>query len=213
MKKQVQVPADRPFPLRRRLSRRLLRAAKPDPQAEPIALGELIEGLGDRSFGWCLLLFALLNLIPLPLGSNMVTAIPLLLIAAQMALGYHHLRLPRFITARRVDRRAFRRTVMRLHPLIAPIEKIIRPRHELVFAPAYARPMAILLFAVAFNLFLPIPLSGYLPAGALFVTAFGVIERDGLVTLAGLALGIFSIVVSLTIIVLLFLGAEALRQP
>lgn len=207
------MPGERPFPLRRRLSRRLLRAAKPDPQAEPIALGELVVGLGDRSFGWCLLLFALVNLIPLPPGSNMVTAIPLLLLTGQMSLGYDYLHLPRFIAARQIDRRAFRRTVMRLHPLIAPIEKIVRPRHGFVFAPAYARPIAILLFAVAFNLFLPIPLSGYLPAGALFVSAFGLIERDGVVTLAGLALGIFSIAVSLTIIVLLFLGAEALISP
>ena len=52
------------------------------------------------------------------------------------------------------------------------------------------------LFCVALALFLPIPLSAYGPAIALFVTGFGLVERDGLVTLVGVALGMAAIVVT-----------------
>ncbi len=102
-----------------------------------------------------------------------------------MALGLRQVRLPGFITRRQVNRKTFQRVVLRLRPLIRPIERVVRPRHEYVFAPGPERALGVFLFCVAVALFLPIPLSAYGPAIALFVTGFGLVERDGLVTLVG----------------------------
>ena len=194
------------------MSRTLFRAASWQAKTDSLSVGALISGLGDRSFGWSILLFSLVNLIPMPIGSNMITALPLILLTGQMAAGFDHIRLPGFITRHRVNRRGFQRVVLRLKPAIRWIEKIVRPRHVWLFRPKNERIIGLLLLAVSLALFLPIPLSGFIPAIALFITAFGLIERDGLVTLSGIALGVISILITLIVGGMLWAGAYALAQ-
>ncbi len=201
-----------PTPFRRRLSRRLVRAARDPARSADMSLGELMETLGDRSFGWCILLFALINMLPMPVGSNMVTSIPVILLTAQMALGLEQVRLPAFVLRTRVGRKRFQKLVLWLGPVIRPIERIVRPRLAYVFAPQAERALGYFLFLVALALFAPIPLSGYIPASALCLAGIGLVERDGLVTLAGAALGLVSIAVTVVVGAMLFLGAEALTH-
>ena len=194
------------------MSRTLFRAARRRAKTDLVSIGELISGLGDRSFGWAILLFALLNLIPMPIGTNMITALPLVLLTGQMAAGFGHVRLPAFITRRGINRKGFQRVVLRLEPVIRPIEKIVRTRHVWLFRPKNEQLLGLLLLAVSLALFVPIPLSGFIPAIALFVTSFGVIERDGIVTLSGIVLGIISIIITLVVGGMLVVGAQALTQ-
>ncbi len=202
-----------PTPFRRRLSRRLVRAAARERgTAEDMSIGELIETLGDRSFGWCILLFGLINMLPMPVGSNMITSIPVVLLTGQMALGLHRVRLPRFVLNRRVSRKRFQKLVLWLGPAIRPVERLVRPRLDQVFAPRAERALGAFLFVVALALFAPIPLSGYIPAAALCLAAIGLVERDGAVTLAGAGLGLVAIAVTVVVAVMIFLGAEALTN-
>lgn len=174
-----------------------------------MSIGELAETLGDRSFGWSIVVFALVNLIPMPIGSNMITSIPLIIITGQMAWGLPRVQLPGFLMRRRVSRKGFQKLVLRLGPLIRPVERILKLRHEYLFAPRLERGLAVFLFAISLALFMPIPLSGYLPAIALFITGVGLVERDGLVMLAGLVLGCAAIVVTIGVGAMLVLGAQA----
>src|SRR3546814_15577326 len=126
----------------------------------------------------------------MPIGSNSITGVPLLLLTAHMVLGFSHVRLPDFIDRRLVSRRGFQRTVLRLQPVLRPLERIIRPRLEWLFGQPCERILGAYLFLVAFALFLPIPLSGFIPAFALFITGVGLAERDGAITLLGMAFGL-----------------------
>lgn len=197
---------------RSRFVRALVRAARPNGSARRISLEELIENLGERSLSWSLLLFAAVNLMPLPLGSNVITAIPVILIATQMMLGYHYVHLPHFITRHQVNRRSFRRFVVRVSPAIALLERLSRRRHEALFEPRYYRFIGVALLAFSIALFLPIPLSGFIPAGALFVSALGLIARDGLALTLGLILGAVSIAVTAAVAGTLIIGAEAISS-
>lgn len=192
------------------MSRTLFRAAGRRAEKDLVSIGTLIAGLGDRSFGWSILLFALLNLIPMPFG--VITAIPLILLSAQMAAGFDHVRLPGFITRREINRKGFQRVVLRLKPVIRWIETIVRPRHSWLFRPKHERLLGLFLLAVSLALFIPIPLSGFIPAISLFVTSFGLIERDGLVTLAGLVLGGIAIAITLAVGGMLIVGAQSLAH-
>jgi hypothetical protein len=194
------------------MSRTLFRAASRRAQAESLSVGALIAGFGDRSFGWSILLFSLVNFIPMPIGTNMVTALPLILLSGQMAAGFDHVRLPRFITRREVNRRGFQRVVLWLEPVLQSIEKLVRTRHVWLFRPKNERIIGFLLLAVSLALFVPIPLNGFIPAMALFVTSFGLVERDGLVTLAGIVLGVISILITLIVGGMLWVGVDALAQ-
>ncbi len=192
------------------ISRSLQRAFSRYRQIDAVSVGTILSDLGDRSFGWSILLFSLINLIPLPIGSNMVTSLPLLLLTGQMALGLRHVGLPDFINRRRVSRNGFRRTVIRLRPLLRPVEKLLRPRRLWLFQPRTERRIGAFLFAVSVVLFLPVPFSGYIPAIALLVTSLGLVERDGTVTLAGMAIGVISIIVTLVVVAMLSIGANAI---
>jgi hypothetical protein len=198
--------------IRRGLSRRLVRAAR-DPERRPdMALGELIHGLGDRSFGWCIVLFALISMLPMPIGSNMITAIPLILLTGQMALGLPQVWLPDWVMRRRISRKRFQRRVLWFGPLMRPIERIVRPRYAAVFTPRAERSLGVFLLFVAIALFAPIPLSSYLPAIALLLAGIGLVERDGAVVAAALVLGVIAIVVTVSVTVALLMGVEALTH-
>jgi len=191
------------------MSRSLLLALRRRGNADAVPLGTVLADLGDRSFGWSIMIFALFNLIPMPIGSNMITALPLLLLTAQMALGLPHVRLPGFINRRRVSRRGFQRVVLRLKPVLGPLERIIRPRHPWLFQPRCERLVGVCLFVVATALFLPIPLSGFISAFALFITAVGLAERDGSITLLGLGIGAAAIGVTLAAAATIVIGVQA----
>lgn len=156
-----------------------------------------------------MLLFSLINLLPLPPGTTLLTALPLILIAGQMALGFEQLQLPKMIGRREVQRESLRRVVHKMRPISRRIERIIRPRMPWVFYPRNERLIGLWLLLVAFALFLPLPLSGWFPAISLLVSGFGLIERDGLVLVIGAIMGAASILITLLVATTLAIGAEA----
>ncbi|HMA14375.1 MAG: exopolysaccharide biosynthesis protein [Bacteroidota bacterium] len=195
---------------RRTMSRSLLMALRrQQPDASAVPLGGVLTDLGNRSFGWSILLFGLVNLIPMPIGSQMLTGLPLLLLTAQMVLGFSHVRLPGFVNRRRVSRRRFQEAVLRLRPVLRPLERVIRPRLAWLFARRSERLIGVFLFLVAIALVLPIPLSGFISAFALFITGVGLAERDGAITLLGLAIGLVALAVSTAAAITIVVGVQA----
>ncbi len=194
---------------RRSLSFTLLKAVRPRSTSPGILINDLLRDLGEKSFGWAMLLFSLINLLPLPPGTTLLTALPLMLIAGQMALGFEQLQLPKMIGRREVQRESLRRVVHKMRPISRRIERIIRPRMPWVFYPRNERLIGLWLLLVAFALFLPLPLSGWFPAISLLVSGFGLIERDGLVLAIGAIMGAASILITLLVATTLAIGAEA----
>ncbi len=199
-----------PLPFRRYLANRLVRAAHDPDRSERMSLAELVASLGERSLGWALVVFALVNLLPLPIGSDTITAIPVLIVTAQIALGYDELRLPGFIARRRIGRKHFQKLALRLGTLFRPVERVLKPRLAWLFEPPGERLFGGWLFVVALALAVPIPLTGYVPAVAIALAGIGLIERDGIVALAGAVLGLVGIGITVTAATMVVAGAEAL---
>lgn len=201
-----------PNPFRRRLSRRLVRAAGGPAAIERMSVRELMDTLGDRSFGWCLIVFALLNLIPLPIGANMITSLPLILVTAQMALGMERVRLPEIVMRRTFKRRSFQKLVLRLGPLMRPIERMTGLRLPMMFSTTQERLLGVFLLVVSLVLFLPVPVATWLLAISLLISGVGLVERDGLITLAGVVFGCLSIAATVAIGIMVLHGAEAVTH-
>lgn len=202
---------------RKTVSRLLFRAAGRPAESLPasgdsVSVGTMIMGLGDRSFGWTMLLFALVNMVPMPIGSTLITAVPLMLLSAQMALGFRHIRLPPFVTRITVGRRRFKGVVLRLRPWLQRIERVVRPRMLWLFSRRNERLIGALLFAVSCALFIPLPGSGFIPATAILISSIGLVERDGAVLSGGLVLGALSIVITIAVAGAVLSGIEALRM-
>lgn len=194
----------------RSLSFNLLCVLRRERRLNQIPLGHLLEQLGDRSFGWAILLSSLINLLPLPPGATLATAIPLVFFSAQLGLGRSHIWLPHWIAKRTLSRSALRRTVLRLRPFSRRLERLTQPRLQIVFEPKVEKLVGLVLLCIALALFVPLPLSGWLPAISLFITGIGFVERDGLVVIAGLGLGLASIVLTVLVAMSVAAGAETI---
>jgi hypothetical protein len=182
------------------MSRLLLAAVFERQGASEVSIAALVDKLGDRSFGWTLLLFAIINVLPWPPGATLITGIPLVLITGQMAFGNHAVWVPDFIGRRMVSRATFSRAILRLRPLFKLLEATTRRRGAWLFRPDTERLVGVALLIIAIVQFIPIPLSGWFPGFALLISSVGLIKRDGRTLGFGLILGVFSILLTAAVI-------------
>ena len=157
-----------------------------------ISIGHLLKALDDRALAALLLIFALPNAIPMPPGTSSVLGTPLVFLTAQLALARSPW-LPAFIAKRSMSRPDFAAIVARLAPWLARAEKLLKPRLLWVTTPLGERLIGLICLCLAVVLVLPIPFGNMLPAAAIALMALGVLERDGLWVIAGLAVAVAAI--------------------
>src|SRR5271165_7645977 len=105
--------------------------------SERVALGDMTEFLGDRSFGGLLLVLALPMALPVPApGISVLFGVPLIVISAQLALGYRKPWLPARLARRSVPRSTFSTIVDRMLPTLRRLERIVRPRAGWLAGPS-----------------------------------------------------------------------------
>lgn len=157
-----------------------------------ISIGTIRDALGDRSFAALLVLFAALNLLPLPPGATLVLGLPLLLVSGQMVLGYRNPWLPRMLLRKTVDAGRFRRASTRLIPLLERLERLVTPRNW-PFSPAASdRIIGAITLVLGLAVTLPIPLGNWLPAFAIAILGLALSERDGIFFVVGVLTGLAS---------------------
>lgn len=172
----------------------ILREIAADETRERISLADLLSAMGDRAFGALMLVFALPNVLPTPPGTSAILGAPLVFLSAQLALGSRPW-LPRIVAARSMSRRDFAALVDRLGPWLARAEKLMKPRlSQLTLRPA-ENVIGLLCFLLALILVLPVPLGNILPALAISLFAFAILERDGVWVIVGF----FGFVLSVTV--------------
>lgn len=153
-----------------------------------VSIGDMTERFGPRAFGAILFIFGLINLFPWPPGGTTVTGAPLLLIAAQVAIGVHTVWLPRAITRRGLNAAVFRKGLAKVLPWLERLENVSRPRFGFLFGPVGDRVLGLVCTLLAMIIVLPIFGGNFLPAIAVTVLAISLVLRDGVITLVGYAL-------------------------
>lgn len=158
-------------------------------------LGEILERFGRRAFGALLFVFAGPNLLPLPPGSSTLLGLPLALFTPQLAAGVKTPWLPARLKARQFDMGPLRSVFGALLPWVEKIEKVSRARLTFLFGPVGDRLIGAVCTLLAFILMLPLPGGNLLPAAAISVFGMALIQRDGLLALAGYGIAGFSLTV------------------
>lgn len=161
---------------------------------ERVSIRDILESLGNRSFGFMLFLFALPNSLPMigiP-GVSTITGLPILFVALQMAFGYERVYLPSWIAKRSMATQDFQQLVERATPWIRKVERLMRPRGDWLIHGRFEPLLGLICSVLAFLLILPIPFGNLLPAFAIVLIALGLIERDGLFVLFGIVIGALS---------------------
>ena len=162
-----------------------------------LRLGDIVAALGDRGYGLLIFILALPNVLPIYIpGLSAVFGIPLALIAVQMAIGLPRPWLPPSLLERSLRRQDFANMTRRLLPRVLKLERLLKPRLALLTSPWAERLIGVFALLLATTLALPIPLTG-IPLGVgLTLMGVGLIERDGLVLMVGVAAGLLAVTYS-----------------
>jgi hypothetical protein len=155
-------------------------------------------------------IFAVPNIIPTPPGTSAILGLPLVILTWQVLIGRQSLWLPAIVRQRRISRELIASFVSKVTPVMARLERVLKPRIGiLVSSDAAERVIGLVTFPLAVALFLPIPFGNILPAAAIACIALGLAERDGLAVAVGYALSLASVALLAAISSALYIGVMA----
>lgn len=177
-----------------------------DASRERVAIADLVRAMHGRAFGALLLVFAIPNALPAIPGTSGILGMPLLFLTAQMMLGRLPW-LPRFIAERGMARADFQGLVGRVNPWLDWADKLTAPRLQLLVEPLAEKLVGAFALVLSIVLVLPVPFGNMLPGFAICLIALGVLERDGLWVLGGIASGLLALFVASGVIYALARGA------
>lgn len=166
-------------------------------------LGDVLNRLDERAYGFLLLLLALPCCLPFVYLLPQIVALPMLALAGQLAAGRRHPWLPKTLEKRDFSIAAFEKVLSRSERYVGWVESIARPRFRPVTGHTGARIVGGLLLIPTASILLPLPSTNTIPGIGVAIASIGLIERDGALVILGLLIGF------LWVGLLLFLGAEA----
>jgi hypothetical protein len=180
---------------------------------QDMTIGQLVDSLGERAFGALMFIFAVPNIIPTPPGTSAILGLPLVILTYQVMMGRQSLWLPQAVRKRQISRNLLQTFVAKILPVMARLERILRPRFGFVVSSDLAeRVIGLVAFPLALILFLPIPFGNIPPAAAIACLSLGLAERDGLAVLLGYVLSAVSVAILAAISSALYVGVVAFFQ-
>jgi hypothetical protein len=187
---------ERPLPLSQRLAQ-IAEQSGPD----RIALSELARQLHSRVWGGLLVVFAAINIIPLPPGTNTIIAIPLVLISAQMVFGRASPWFPQWIDRRGVTKDELQKLIEKMGPVEARIERIFRPRMADLTGSRATRAIGLVCMILSVIAGLPILMIHNAPAVAIVLFGLALIYRDGALVIVAAVAAILAIAFDAALVV------------
>ena len=175
-------------------TRALLAAFTVGDPDEALRLEDLLAGLGKRVFGMLMVIAAIPAFIPVPGLAGAISGPLTVIVGVQLLLGMRRPWLPRFISRRGPYRHTLIGFERRISPLLARVERRIRPRLSAVldYRPA-AMFTGLLVVLLGILLALPIPFTNYLFGALMMAFALALLERDGALMLVCWAAGLLAI--------------------
>jgi hypothetical protein len=158
--------------------------------SERLELGALASALKERAFGLMVLALALPCCLPFVYLIPQIVALPILVLTGQMASGRHVPWLPEKLKTRDFDIATMRTVVARGKTWFGWTEHISRPRLLALSGPRATRIVGALMMIPAASILVPLPSTNTVPGIGVTITSIGLIERDGLMILLGLLIGL-----------------------
>lgn len=153
-------------------------------------LREIFDHLDESAFGAGLFLLALPCSIPFLYGVPQVVSLPMMALAAQMALGHEQPWLPDALGNRKIDRKGLTAMAHGGRKWLGWIETFSKPRFTKITGPRSERLLGLVLCIFGASILVPLPMTNTVPGFAVALAAFGLINRDGILVIIGCVLGI-----------------------
>ncbi|MBE9157513.1 exopolysaccharide biosynthesis protein [Nodosilinea sp. LEGE 06152] len=175
-----------------------------------VTLKEILTLAGERTFGFLFVLLALPSALPVPApGYSTPFGIVMFLLAVQLIAGRTRPWMPEGWNHKQFDLVSVQKIVKAGSPWLRRLEAVSRPRLTPVCTSLVGRTvLGIAIALMSISMMIPIPGTNTLPAMGIFVTGFGLLDDDGIISLGGLVLCLLG--GSLTTLILLF-GYEAVK--
>jgi len=173
--------------------------------ADKVSVGDIINSMEAIGFGLALMIFSLGIIIPLPPPFPSIISLPLVVFSAQMFIGMNAPKLPLWLAKKEVKRSVLATMVQKSSPYLRKVERILKPRLSLMSHVIAERIVGFFLLGFSSFILVPLPLSNFIPGLGILITSFGLMGKDGLIIILGIAVGIMGIFVSISTV---FLGFE-----
>ncbi|HEX2561279.1 exopolysaccharide biosynthesis protein [Phenylobacterium sp.] len=157
-----------------------------------VSVQEIMDAVGQRSFGPLLLLAGLLGMTPVAAvpGAPSMIALITLLVAGQLLIGRDAFWLPKFLLKRSVRADRLQKTVRVATKPARVVDRMVKPRLEALTGPVADRMVALVCVVLALSVppleFLPFV--AFIPSAAIASFGLGLIARDGLLVLIAFAI-------------------------
>jgi len=135
----------------------------------------------------------------------------ILLLAAQMLAGRTTPWLPKWVLQTSVERKQFQKWAQAGIPWLQRIEKIARPRWRQLCTTRLGQVwLGTWIGLMGISMIIPVPGTNTLPAMGVFVTAFGLLEEDGILCSLGSLICVAGGLLTTSILIGLWLGGTTL---
>lgn len=178
----------------------MLRSVAAGDPEDLVSVRSLFQAFGERSFGFLLLIFSLPNCVPAPPGLGSIIGLPVLMIAAQMVLGWPTPWLPRRVLDKKVRRETLQKVLNLAEPKLRRVERLCRPRGSLVRTRTAERLIGLYIMLLSLCVLLPFPLTNMIPAMATVVLSVALIEKDSVILGLGIAIGLAGLAVTVSVL-------------
>lgn len=160
-------------------------------QDKGATIREMVHFFGDRAFGFLLLVFALICIIPLPIpGIHMFLSLPLFYLSIQQMVGRREIWFPEKVLDYRIPQKALVDVGIKTVPWIERLENITRVRMTGINNPWFFRVWGAVIFYITAFIAIPLPLTNLVPAVGIAIMAVGILVRDGLALIVGASIGV-----------------------
>ncbi|MGA7931991.1 MAG: exopolysaccharide biosynthesis protein [Kovacikia sp.] len=194
------------------LSKDLHRFFIEEPPTNQVTLTAVLQLAGERTFGFLFVLLALPSALPVPAaGYSVPFGIVILLLAVQLIVGAKTPWLPLRLMNHAIPLSRVQGLVKSGLPWMRRIEQFSKPRMTPICTSRAGRAMIGLTIALmAISMMIPIPGTNTLPAIGIFVTGFGLLDDDGVISLAGMGVCLMGATLTLSILYALAVGGTSL---
>ncbi|WP_252915616.1 exopolysaccharide biosynthesis protein [Hoeflea alexandrii] len=168
-----------------------------------ISLGALSDLMQERAFGLLLLVLALPCCLPFVYILPQLVALPMVVLATQMAMGRRAPWLPETLRKRQLPVAGLLDVVSRAKRYGGWLERFAHPRFPSFTGDRANRVIGALLIVPCLSILVPLPLTNTVPGIGVALVAVGLIERDALFVVMGL-------IAALVWVAILVIGGPAL---
>lgn len=173
-----------------------------------LRLGELLERMGVRGFGFAYLVFGLLAA-ALPAVLCSLMSLPILLFSLQQMAGHARPAMPARFNGRHFPVDAVRIGLHRAGPWLNRLERFSRPRWQALAGPVANRMAAAMCAALSLIILIPGPFTNTPPGIVIALFGFAMASRDGLLMLLAVLASVVAVIVSLSALGAFFLAVYA----